>query len=246
MQISTVLFDLGSTLLYFRDPWPPIFIEADRVLVAVLQRAGLPIKDEFFRTESGGFLDTYYTKRGDGIIEKTTMTALKERLASKGFQAVTDSTLRAALDAMYSITQQNWYLEEDAIPTLETLRERGFKLGLISNTSDDKNAQDLIDYYRLRSYFELIVTSAGCGIRKPDGRIFQMALDHFRVQPNGMMMVGDTLDADILGANQKGIYSVWINRRVDYEEEGELTIQPQAVISDLAQLPSLLIEMEDG
>jgi FMN phosphatase YigB (HAD superfamily) len=59
-------------------------------------------------------------------------------------------------------------------------------------------------------------------------------------------MVGDTLDADILGANQKGIYSVWINRRVDYEEEGELTIQPQAVISDLAQLPSLLIEMEDG
>jgi HAD superfamily hydrolase (TIGR01662 family) len=249
MQISTILFDLGSTLLYFRDPWPPIFVEADRALVAVLQRAGLPLEDKFFRTESGGFLETYYTKRVDGIIEKTTMTALKEYLASKGFRAVTDSTLRAALDAMYSITQQNWYLEEDTIPTLEILRERGFKLGLISNTSDDKNAQDLIDYYRLRSYFELVVTSAGCGIRKPDGRIFQMALDHFHVQPKAMMMVGDTLDADILGANQKGIYSVWINRRVAYEEEGELTIQPQAVISSLTQIPILLTElteMEDG
>jgi len=35
-------------------------------------------------------------------------------------------------------------------------------------------------------------------------------------------MVGDSLEADILGANQMGIYSIWITRRVYLPEEGEL------------------------
>ena len=115
---------------------------------------------------------------------------------------------------MYSITQQNWYLEADAIPTLKTLREQGYRLGMISNTSDDKNVQQLVDRWELRPFFETIITSAGCGIRKPDERIFRLALDHFGVPPEQVAMVGDLLEADILGANQMGIYSIWITRRV--------------------------------
>ena len=56
-------------------------------------------------------------------------------------------------------------------------------------------------------------------------------------------MVGDTLEADILGANQMGIYSIWITRRVTVPEEGELAIQPQAVITSLDQIPGLLADV---
>ncbi len=245
MQLTVILFDLGSTLLYSKDPWPPIFKEADRALVAVLQKAGILLDGESFYTEFGGFLDAYYAERGDSTIEKTTAAVLKELLARKGFPDVIDTDIRLALDAMYAITQQNWYLEEDAIPTLEILHQRGFRLGLISNTSDDKNVQQLIDRHGLRLYFESIVTSAGCCIRKPDERIFQMALDHFRVRPEAAVMVGDTLEADILGANRMGIYSIWITRRLEVLGDGELAIQPQAIVKRLDQIPVLLKELDE-
>ena len=57
-------------------------------------------------------------------------------------------------------------------------------------------------------------------------------------------MVGDTLNADILGANQLGMYSIWITRRIDTPPEDELSTQPQAVIKSLGELPTLLRELE--
>ncbi len=146
---------------------------------------------------------------------------------------------------MYAVTQQNWFLEEDAISTLETLKSRGYRLGLISNTSDDKNVQGIVDRWGLRPFFETIITSAALGIRKPDVRIFQVALDRFQVPPEAAAMVGDMLNADVLGANQSGIYSIWITRQVQLPEEGELAIQPQAVVSALHQIPDLLAEIEN-
>jgi HAD superfamily hydrolase (TIGR01662 family) len=244
MKRSVIFFDLGSTLLYAKAPWPPIFQKADQALAAVLQQANIPFDAQALYQEFSGFLDAYYADREKGTIEKTTPVALRELLAQAGFPNVDESTIRAAIDAMYSVTQQNWYLEEDALPTLDILTQRGYRLGIISNTSDDKNVQQLIDRHGLRHYFDHIVTSAGCGVRKPDPRIFQIALDHFQTRPEAAVMIGDTLEADILGANQMGIYSIWLTRRATIPDEEELTIQPQAVISTLADLPSLLDEIE--
>jgi FMN phosphatase YigB (HAD superfamily) len=56
-------------------------------------------------------------------------------------------------------------------------------------------------------------------------------------------MVGDTLGADILGANNLGIASVWINRRVVMRPDNlahDDTILPKATISALSELPGLL------
>ena len=190
-------------------------------------------------------MDRYYAERGTSTIEKTTFSALRELLEQKGFQDVPAPVVRAALDAMYSFTRQNWYLEADAFPTLTTLREKGYRLGMISNTSYDEDVQQLVDRWKLRPFFEIIITSAACGIRKPDRHIFQLALDYFKVPPEQTVMVGDTPEADILGANQMGIYSIWITRRAQVPEEGQLAIQPQAVISTLDQIPDLLAEVEN-
>ncbi len=243
--IKVIFFDLGSTLIYSKDPWPPIYEKADRALVKVLHQAGIPLEINPFCCEFGTFLDSYYAERGTGTIEKTTFSLLAEILQQKGFKHINASTIRSALDAMYSVTQQNWYLESDAIPTLKTLREAGYSLGLISNTSDDNNVQQLVDRCELRPYFDIILTSAGCGIRKPDERIFQLALDFFGLPPEQTAMVGDTLEADILGANQLGMYSIWITRRAEVPEEGELKIQPQAIITALGQVQDLLTELKE-
>jgi HAD superfamily hydrolase (TIGR01662 family) len=245
LPFKVILFDLGSTLIYSKDPWPPFYEQAEQALVETLQQSGIPLEVKSFSGEFETFLETYYAGRGTSPIEKTTFSVLSELLEQKGFQGIPASVRRAALDAMYFITHQNWYLEADAIPTLKTLLGQGYRLGMISNTSDDKNVQQLVDRWGLRPFFEIIVTSAGSGIRKPDERIFRLALDHFGVQPQQAAMVGDTPEADILGANQLGIYSIWITRRTQVPEEGELAIQPQAVVTTLAQIPGLLTEIEN-
>ena len=243
-MIKVVFFDLGSTLVYSKDPWPPFYERADRALAETLSSSGIRVDSADFQKEFGGFLGAYYMNNTQEILEKTTYHLLRETLSQKGFRDTPEPVLRAALAAMYAVTQQNWYLEEDAISTLETLKDRGFQLGLISNTSDDKNVQGIVDRCGLRPFFETIITSAALGIRKPDPRIFQVALAHFRVPPDAAAMVGDLLNADVLGANQAGIYSIWITRRVQLPDEGELAIQPQAVVTALHQIPDLLAEIE--
>jgi HAD superfamily hydrolase (TIGR01662 family) len=245
-SIKVIFFDAGSTLIYWKDPWPPIYAKADQALMKSLEEAGIQLGNTPLCREGETFLDAYYAWRGKGTIEKTTLSALNERLQQKGFPDVPTPVLRSALDAMYSVTQQNWYLEEDAIPTLTALQEAGYRLGMISNTSDDNNVQQLVDRWGLRPFFESIITSAGCGIRKPDKQIFQLALEHFQVPPEQAVMVGDLLEADVLGANQAGIYSVWITRRAENTADGELAVQPQAVISRLDQLPQLLADLACG
>ena len=244
-KIKVVFFDLGSTLVYSKYPWPPIYEQADQALIEVLRRTGIEMDLLSFYTEFGGFIRSYYEYATNDNLEKTAFTYLREMLSRKGFRSVPDPVMRAALDALYAVTQQNWYLEEDAIPTLEALRSRGYRLGMISNTSDEKNVQGIVDHWKLRPFFEAIVTSAELGIRKPDGRIFQTALDRFRIKPEAAVMVGDTLGADVLGANRSGIYSIWITRRAQVPEEGELVIQPQAVVTTLYQIPDLLLEVEN-
>jgi HAD superfamily hydrolase (TIGR01662 family) len=241
--IKVVLFDLGSTLVYSKDPWLPIYERADRALVDALASSGVRIDPADFHTDSRGFLGTYYENTNQENREYTTFNLLGDTLIRKGFSNIPELVLRKALAAMYAVTQQNWYLEDDALSTLEILGKNGYQLGLISNTSDDDNVQGIVDRWQLRHYFKTIVTSAAFGIRKPDPRIFEVALEHLHVLPKEAAMVGDTLNADVLGANQAGIYSIWITRRIKLPDEGELTIQPQAVVTALNQIPALLEEV---
>ncbi|MBU2610271.1 MAG: hypothetical protein KJ606_04920, partial [Chloroflexi bacterium] len=137
MSLEVVFFDLGSTLIYAKDPWPPVFVRADQELVKVLQRAGIPIDSQTFYDDFGTFIDAYYAQRSEDHVERTSFAALHGLLTGKGYAHVPQPVLRAALDAMYSVTRGNWYAEDDAIPTLTTLKAQGYRLGMISNASDD-------------------------------------------------------------------------------------------------------------
>lgn len=241
-RFEVVFCDLGDTLMYDKEPWEPIFPRADAAMRRSLEMAGYPLAENAYG-EFNTIFDMYYHRRSGTVEEETTVQLLRELMDKQGAYPP-DPVLFAAMEAMYTVTQENWYVEEDAIPTLKTLRKNGYCLGIISNAADDENVQELVDKGQLRPYFDYILSSAACGIRKPASQIFQRALDYFKVSPNKTVMIGDTLDADILGANRMGIYSIWISRRAPFPPEGELPVQPQAVISTLSELPELLEELE--
>jgi HAD superfamily hydrolase (TIGR01549 family) len=243
-RFEVIFFDLGNTLMYDRDPWDPIFPRADAAMRKSLEQAGYPLVENAYG-EFETIFDMYYHRRKNTVEEETTVQLLRTLMKKQG-TSPPDPVLFAAIEAMYNVTQENWYMEEDAIPTLNALQESGYRLGLISNAADDENVQELVDKGNLRPYFEFIISSAACGIRKPDSLIFQRALDFFEVPPGGTAMAGDLLDADVLGANRLGIYSIWVTRRAMAPPEGELEIQPQAIVSTLGEIPDLLEEIEQG
>ena len=131
-------------------------------------------------------------------------------------------------------------MEEDAIPTLRKLEGNGYRLGIISNAGDDQDVQQLAQRFGIRQYFDFILTSAACSYRKPHARIFEMALSKWYLLPAEAAMIGDNLDADIYGAQNAGMYGIWISRRAAPRTEDQFRIQPDASLSSLLELPAAL------
>ncbi|MEI6290662.1 MAG: HAD-IA family hydrolase [Chloroflexota bacterium] len=239
--IQAVMFDLGDTLMYSPDPWPPVFTHAGHKLSFVLCSHGLPIDYETFHTEFLQRLDLYYAERDRNLIEKSTMAVLNELLVEKGITNVHSAILRQALNEFYAITQQNWLLEIDAIPTLASLQQSGFHLGLVSNAGDEIDVMQQLENFRIKHFFDFILTSSACGFRKPHPRIFSLALEQWGYLPDEVAMVGDRLDADIGGAHPLGIYSIWIKRRA--KKNPLVWSTPDATVSALEEIPPLLIHL---
>ncbi len=244
MKFDVILFDLGGTLMYFDGRWPEIFGEADAALVRSLEASGFHI-DESFLPAFRRSLNEYYVQRESEFIEYTTAYVLRDLLKDYGYSEISEEVLRPALDELYAVTQRYWKPEPDARSTLEQLRECGYGLGLISNAGDDPDVQRLIDKAGLRPFFDVILSSAAYGLRKPNPKIFHEALkrwEHGRVQA---AMVGDTLGADILGAQNAGLFGIWLTRWADTpaNREHAQTIIPDATIKTLSELPGLLDEL---
>lgn len=242
MRFQGILFDLGNTLLHFDGDTAEMIARADKALAESLFSSGLELdKDQFVR-EFRHRLSTYHQAREEDLIEHTTRHILEQVLADFGFKGVQERIIQEGLKNLYHVSQNHWIPEIDALPTLEALKQSGCRMGIISNAGDDADVHLLVDKAKIRPYFDFIITSAACGYRKPDPRIFRHALSKWGYSPEQTAMVGDTLHADILGANQAGIFSVWITRRADRPDNNanQARIIPNASIETLAELPGLL------
>jgi len=239
---DVVLFDLGHTLIYFDGTWDEVVPNGVVALVERLRAAGYSLDPIEFARRFNEALEVYYTSREADFIEYTTLYVLRRLLAEIGYAQAPEEHLRSALTGMYAVSQTYWRSEKETHPTLDLLLQQGYRLGLISNAADDRDVQILIDNAGLRPYFDIILTSAAVGIRKPHPKIFHMALARWGAPPEKAVMVGDTLGADILGAQNAGLASVWVTRRAARQENTahEDTIQPDASVESLADLPSLL------
>jgi 2-haloalkanoic acid dehalogenase type II len=242
-RLEAILFDLGNTLITFDGDMSSVLEEAGQALVQALAASGLPLDGARFVQDFRSDLEAYYREREIEFLEHTTLVVLRRTLERWEIPAVPEMALRQALAAMYAVTQSHWQVEDDARSTLTALRQAGFRLGLISNAGDDQDVQTLVDRAGLRPFFEVIVSSAALGIRKPNPRIFQVVLEEMGIPPERAAMVGDTLGADVLGAQHAGLLSIWLTRRAGtpQNQAHRHTIHPDLVIDRLADLPAALL-----
>jgi len=230
--IRHILFDLGGTLMHALGDWIPNLEQGDQALGIKLLEYNIKIDPKIFRAR----LHEYYEQRDKDFRETTYHFVLSELLKELGYAEVPESVIRSALDALYSVTQSNWSLEDDAAETLQHLKSRNYNLGIFSNAGDDKDVQELIENFGIHPYFDFVLTSAACFYRKPHPRAFEIALAQWNISPNEAAMVGDSLEADIYGAKNLGMNSIWITRRAQFKDEDMRRIKPDFSIRKLNEL----------
>jgi putative hydrolase of the HAD superfamily len=123
---------------------------------------------------------------------------------------------------------------EGALDTLAALRQRGHRLGLLTNGCAAFQRRKLTRF-ALEPFFDVVLIEGELGYGKPDRRVFGAALSFFGVAPADSCMVGDNLDADIGGARELGIGAVW------HDAYGaglppRVTVRPDRIIQSLSEL----------
>ena len=111
---------------------------------------------------------------------------------------------------------------------------KDFELGIITNGFDDTQNIKL-KYSEINHYFKWVVTSESSGHRKPAKGIFDFTLDYSGGVIEDIVIIGDNLQTDILGANNAGWKSVW------YNPQEESTAPSQLQVHDLIELPALFL-----
>lgn len=129
-------------------------------------------------------------------------------------------------------------LYDDTVPTLEYLRGAGFKLAIVSNW--DTPLDPLTERLGIAHYFDVIVASHDARVlsAKPDPHIFNYTLAAIGVSAAETVHVGDTYEADIVGAQNVGIRPILIDR------EGTQTDKWHETIQSLSELPVLLSDRD--
>ena len=143
-----------------------------------------------------------------------------------------------AVDPFKHAFREAWGTTHTLVPetkeTLEALRSKGYRLFAASNSFGHLQRSRL-EHAGILHYFEDTYISMDIGYDKPDVRFYEEALHRCGLQPQDVLMVGDSMTTDIVGAQQAGLATCWFNR---YEEQRDDAL-PTYVIRHLSELTSI-------
>ena len=245
-RITAVIFDLDDTLI----DWSAQEIHGAAIGYRHLKQvyAYLTVQSQAIPTEED-FLDCF------GRVLVAMWNEAKQTWAGISLASVMAQTLReSGLDAAQFDMQEllrvyNWQPVPgvrpypDTLSTLETLRQQGYRLGLITNAMQPMWMRDVeLETYGLLPYLEARITSGDTGYMKPHPAIYERILDLLGTAAAQAVFVGDRPENDIAGANAAGLTSVLIRpAHRHYELNGS---QPDYTIGQLSELLPILAQLE--
>jgi len=240
--IKAVLFDFWDTLIY-EDQAEDQKLKRIRVkgLTQVLADAGfsvsskdvaqameaVDVESDQVREETGREFDP--KSQVQMMMEKLGIPKSNKRLSQNLWRVYTHSILSIRLK-----------VRDDTEPILRSLKERGYKIGLICNIGRTLGAviREILQEFGLLQYFDVLMFSDECGFRKPRPQIFLEAVSKMGVRPSEAVHIGDRPDLDVLGAKGAGLKAIHL-QLTDQPYSTDLP-KPDAIIKTLLQVPATI------
>ena len=235
LKPEVVLFDLYRTLIdIWTDEKQPLVWEK---LSRFLRYQGLPAKaDDLYDT----FFDRARLSQEQSIEKHPEIDVLaifQTMLLELGY--VGSGNLAVATTQLFrALSILHFELYPDSLSTLQALQGH-FRLGLITDAQRVFLEPEL-QMTGLEPWMEVIIISSDHCFNKPDPRMFTMALDQLKLSASQAVYVGDSLPRDIYGAQQAGIYAVYLNRQ-HHNLESKADCKPQRIIHTLDELRDWLL-----
>jgi haloacid dehalogenase superfamily, subfamily IA, variant 1 with third motif having Dx(3-4)D or Dx(3-4)E len=235
MTIKAIFFDMGNTLLHFH--YGKSDDEKDM--------CGLLYLTEYLKKFNSNInLDEvkkgFYENWMDGIKDrKVTFTEYPIEDFLNDFLQKYDVSLNLeqcidAINLFYTDYREQVYFENNLYDTLKYIKDRGYKIGIISNTCYyDKVMKECFKKANIYDLIDNFTFSYSLRIAKPDKQIFMTAIDTMKVVPGESVMVGDNLENDIKPAFDLGMKTIWLNHKKCHTKN---EMKPSIEISCISEL----------
>jgi FMN hydrolase / 5-amino-6-(5-phospho-D-ribitylamino)uracil phosphatase len=227
LNLRAVLFDVDFTIA---KPGPLLGPEGYR---DAGRRFGLElVPDRYTEARAAALLDLHHHPQLDHD-EEVWIRFTEDIVRGMGGEG---AQCRAVAEAITDgwLHSENFELYEDVLPVLALLHENRIKIALVSNTSRDLDA--FVRHHALD--VDAWISSSVHGKVKPSPTIFKAALELLEVEPEAAVMVGDSPDDDVAGAEAIGMRALLLDREGKHAHEDALPT--------LLALPAALGLSDDG
>jgi len=236
MPIKAVLFDMFDTLMLIEKNhafYNPSLKRAHKFLV----KNGIKVRFTDFRNAYIKARDALYVEADANLKEPHFNARISNALGLLGFRVDARSRIvTGATNAFCEGFMEYVRIDEHSVEVLRKL-QRKYKLGIVSNFAIPECVVKLLKTHGLDKFFDVVVVSGAVNKRKPSPEIFQKALERLGVNAAETVFVGDTVDADIKGAKDMGMKTIFVERRMQKEAE---QICPDQTIKSLSELAAAL------
>ena len=206
MLLKAVLFDLGLTLIHTLS-FPEIYRQILARFDIVVSTSDILCAQK--ETESNVDTSTYDESRRKEFWTDYNISIL-DKLGVKENMVFIASQIDVLWWAFSKVQ-----LYPDVVSTLSALKNRGFKLALVSN-GFKQDLDHILDELELKKWFDIVVCIDSCCCTKPDKQIFLYTLGKLGITPNEAIFVGDSVVQDYEGASGVGIKPYLVDRKGKY------------------------------
>lgn len=249
MKIRAIIFDLGGTLLEYASvyqSWPELEIPGLQAAYGYLAAHGVSLPDRG-NYQSGAFelLPMLWDMAVKGQRNLTVSNFLEEIIVSSGCKKPDADVLEQAARKYESAVCAGVEPLPHSLQTVRYLKEKGYRLGLVSNTMF-RGVSHIADLKRfgLDSFFDSMVFSADVNKWKPSPEPFLHVLGELHTDPSHAVFIGDDPVVDVAGGHNAGLFTIHYPSSQRFPSHDGL--KPDATIHNLGELPGLLDRLEQG
>ena len=236
-RYKAVFFDLGGTLriALLEEPW---MRHARRKMAEI---AGSPVPyEEFYQMIEERYEP--YRKWALGENKESGDEELWCKWLLPDYDQARIKQVCHELSFQYRQCKGRRVVVDGGVEVIKGLHERGYKLGIISNLIGENEVPDWLEEDGLDQYFDTVIRSSVCHMRKPCFEIYQLAAKEMGVELSECVSVADNIKRDIPGAKKAGVGCNIIFSSPEKKHPVEFTEEnrPDAVVEDFREILNLL------